>query len=261
MSDLQSSIEDGIGTITLNRPEVRNAFTREMINLWADALEEFSSRDDVHAVIVRGAGDDFCSGADLGENFEQMGMTPYDQKEALRQSVHRIPLSLERFDKPVIAAVRGVAFGAGLDLSLMADLRIAGRSARMCESYVNVGMMPGAGAAFLLPRLVGQTKAMELLLTGMVIDGEEAHRIGLVNRVVDDDEVDGAAIELASRLASGPQIAIRMLKRLVRQSAEVNLATALELASSQMAVIRTTDDSVEAISSFREKRKPQYQNR
>jgi enoyl-CoA hydratase/carnithine racemase len=261
MPDLGISVSDRIATITLNRPDRRNAFTLEMIDAWADALDRFATDDSVHVVLVRGAGGDFCAGADLGDSFSQMGESPYEQKEALRRHVHRIPLTLERFDKPVIAAINGVAFGAGLDLALMADLRIAGTSVRLCESYVNVGMMPGAGAAYLLPRQVGRMRAIEMLLTGDVIGGEEAHRIGLVTRLVADEDVEGEATELAARLAAGPQIAIRMLKRLIRQSAEIDLATALELASSQMALIRTTEDSVEAISSFRERREPVYKNR
>jgi enoyl-CoA hydratase/carnithine racemase len=261
MADLEVRREDGVGTILLNRPERRNAFTHAMIGAWIAALEELQADDAVGAIVVRGAGADFCAGADLGGDFADMGTTPLAQKEALRLHVQRIPLLLEAIDKPVLAALSGVAYGAGLDLALLCDLRVAGRSARLCESYIRVGLMPGAGAAYLLPRLVGLPKALELLLLGEPIDGTEAHRIGLVNRVVEDADVVAETEAMARRLAAGPPLATRMLKRLVRQSATADLRTALELASSQMAVIRTTKDSVEALEAFAERRPAHYTGR
>jgi enoyl-CoA hydratase/carnithine racemase len=258
VADIGWEREGGVGTILLNRPDRRNAFTFEMIEAWAALLQDAQRDEDVAVIVVRGAGEDFCAGADLGGRFAELGTTPLGQKEALREHVQRIPLQLDAMDKPVLAAINGVAYGAGLDMALLCDMRIAGRSARLCESYIRVGLMPGAGAAWLLPRLVGLPKALELLLTGDEIDGEEAARIGLVNHVVDDDAVVPRTYELAERLAAGPPVATRMLKRLVRQSAGTDLRTALELASSQLAVIRTTDDSAEALTAFRERRAPVY---
>jgi enoyl-CoA hydratase/carnithine racemase len=261
MADLEVGRAGAVGTILLNRPERRNAFTHAMVGDWIAGLEVLQADEDVRAIVIEGAGDAFCAGADLSDPFSAMGTTPLGQKEALRLHVQRIPLLLDAMDKPVIAAMRGVAYGAGLDLALACDLRIAADSVRLCESYINVGLMPGAGAAWLLPRLVGLPKAMEMLLLGEEIDGAEAHRIGLVNRVVAADEVHDAAHAVAERLAAGPPIATRMLKRLIRQSAGTDLRTALELASSQMAVVRTTDDSAEALAAFRERRPARYAGR
>ena len=263
MSDeIRLEVAERIATITLNRPERRNAFTRSMIDAWAAALAECRDREDVHVVVVTGAGKAFCSGGDIqdlmGEGLEQ---APAEQRATIGEHVHRIPLTLADMDKAVIAAINGAAIGAGLDLALAMDLRFAAASARFAETYVKVGLAPGAGGAHWLPRLVGQAKALELLWTGEAIDAAEAERIGLVNRVWPDDELMPRTMELARSLADSPTLAIRAIKRLVRDGIGGDLRAGLDRASATYGVLGSTDDHREAVKAFVEKRKPRFKGR
>jgi enoyl-CoA hydratase/carnithine racemase len=254
MADLEYTVADGIGTILLNRPHRKNAFTLDMIDTWARALRDARTDPDVRVVVLTGAGDAFCSGVDLDRRQDATPATPLERKENLTERIHRIPFALEDLDKPVIAAINGVAVGAGMDMALMCDMRIMARSARLSEGYVRVGLVPGDGGCYYLPRLVGTAKALELLLTGDLIDAEEAGRLGIANHVVDDADLAGAVNTLARKIADGPPVAIRTIKRAVYQSARSDLRTALDLISSHMAVVTSTEDSAEALAAFREKR-------
>ena len=263
MSDeIRLEVAERIATITLNRPHRRNAFTRSMIDAWAAALADCRDREDVHVVVVTGAGKAFCSGGDIkdlmGEGLER---EPVEQRALIGEHVHRIPLTLADMDKPVIAAINGAAIGAGLDLALAMDLRFAAASARFAETYVKVGLAPGAGGAHWLPRLVGSAKALELLWTGDTIDAAEAERIGLINRVCPDDELMPQIMELARRLADGPTLAIRAIKRLVHDGIGGDLRAGLDRASATYGVLGSTDDHREAVQAFVEKRAPRFQGR
>jgi enoyl-CoA hydratase/carnithine racemase len=250
--------EDGVATITLNRPERLNAFTRTMIDLWVEALEDARGNEAVRVVVVTGAGRAFCSGGDVGAMDERpTDLTGLDQKRWL-EVIHRVPLTLETVDKPVIAALNGVAVGAGLDMALMCDLRYAAAGTRFSEGYVKVGLIPGDGGTYFLPRLVGTARALELLWTGDFVSAEEAEGIGLVNRVVPCDELMSTVHELAARLASGPSAALRIIKRAVYQGQRMDLRTHLDLISSHMAVIRQTADHREGARAFVEKRPPRF---
>lgn len=253
MADLEYSVDGAIATILLNRPERRNAFTFAMVDDWAEALQKARHDDEVRAVVLAGAGDAFCSGVDLAD-FDVPGLRPLDRKRQLSDRVHQVAFALESLDKPIIAAIEGVAVGAGLDMALMCDMRVVGRSARLSEGYVRIGLVPGDGGCYWLPRLVGLAKALELLLTGDSVDGEEAARIGLANRVVDDGDALAAATELAGRIAALPPVAVAMIKRATYQSSRMELRPALDLISSHFAVVTSTDDSAEALSAFRERR-------
>ncbi|MCL6634578.1 MAG: enoyl-CoA hydratase/isomerase family protein [Peptococcaceae bacterium] len=270
--DILYTKNDGIAWITLNRPERYNAFSVNMIKSWARALLDAKADDDVKVVVVTGAGKAFCSGGDIKSMREGKGFLyseegsdgkpgPMDFKKSLWELIHRIPLILEDLDKPVIAAINGPATGAGLDMALMCDLRIASDKATFAESYVRMALVPGDGGAFFLPRLVGLPKALEMLWTGEMIDAGEALRIGLVNRVVPADQLEEATRELARKLAEGPQLSIRMIKRLVYQGLRSDLRTALDTVSSHMAVITSTEDHKEAVNAFFEKRKPVFKGR
>jgi enoyl-CoA hydratase/carnithine racemase len=258
---LRFEIEGAIATITLNRPERLNAFTWEMIDAWAEALVECRTNDAVSVVIVTGAGKAFCSGGDIGEMQKRGDRTPLDRKTELERHVHKIPLALEALDKPVIAAINGAATGAGLDLALMADLRIAAEGARLGETYVKVGLVPGAGGAWFLPRLVGTAKALELFWTGDLVDAHEAERIGLVNKVVPDAELMTATRALAEKIARGPQLSVRFIKRAVKEGMHSDLRSALDLISSHYAVVATSTDHREAVNAYFEKRKPVFTGR
>jgi enoyl-CoA hydratase/carnithine racemase len=260
MADLEYTVADGIGTILLNRPHRKNAFTIEMIDQWARILVEARTDPDVRVIVLTGAGDAFCSGVDLS-SIDGERPSPLQRKEHLTDHIHRVPYALEDLDKPVIAAINGVAVGAGMDMALMCDMRIIARSARLSEGYIRVGLVPGDGGCYYLPRLVGQAKALELLLTGDFIGGEEAARIGIANHVVDDDDLIAATTRLARKLADAPPVAVRTIKRAVYQSARADLRTALDLISSHMSVVTSTQDSAEALAAFREKRPGRYVGR
>jgi enoyl-CoA hydratase/carnithine racemase len=252
------SVAEGVGTIRLNRPERKNAFTLEMVDRWAEILHGARADPAVRVVILTGTGDAFCSGVDLDRRYASEPPTPLQRAQLLTDHVHRIPLALEALDKPVIAAVNGVAIGAGMDMALMCDMRIMARSARMSEGYIRVGTIPGDGGCYYLPRLVGPAKALELLLTGDFVDSAEAARLGIVNRVVDDADLDDAVATLARQIVHAPPLAIRAIKRAVYQSARQDLRTSLDQIAAQSAVLGTTQDSAEALSAFRERRPATY---
>jgi enoyl-CoA hydratase/carnithine racemase len=241
--------QDGVATIALNCPERKNSFSMEMIDQWIKSLGQWRTDPEVKVIVVTGSGDSFCSGVYFapptdGSAREQ---TPFDHKSNLWDRIHRIPLTLEDTDKPVIAALNGVAVGAGLDMALMCDIRFAAESARFSEGYVKVGFVPGDGGAYYLPRLVGVAKALELLWTGDFIYAPEAERIGMVNRIFPDDKLMEETYKFARRLADGPTKVIQLIKRATYQSSRVDLRTALDMISSHMGVIRTTKDSQEAM--------------
>ena len=260
MADLEYRVEQGVGTILFNRPEKKNAFTMEMIDQWAEILRVVRRDDAVRVLVLTGAGDAFCSGGDLTD-LAHGEQTPLARKSFLTEHVHRIACTLEDLDKPVIAAVNGVAVGAGMDFALMCDMRFAAQSARFSEGYIRVGLVPGNGGAYYLPRLVGTAKALELLLTGDFIDAAEALQIGLVNHVYPDNLLLEETYTFAKRLAAGPPLIIQMIKRAVYQSGQSNLRTSLDLISSHMGIVQASHDSQEALKAFREKRPPHYEGR
>ena len=255
-------VSERVATITLNRPDKLNAFTIEMIDLWADRLEESIGRDDVHVIVVTGAGRAFCAGGDISLLMQaRSGGGAVERRAELAEHVHRIPRALALTDKPVIAAMNGTATGAGLDLALMADIRFAAASAKFAETYVRLALTPGAGGAYFLQRRVGIAKAFELFWSGDFIDAAEAERIGLVNRVVPDAELMAHTMKFAQRLASGPTLAIRATKRLLRETAEGDVLAALNLSSTTYGMLATSADHAEAVDAFLAKREPKFSGR
>jgi 2-(1,2-epoxy-1,2-dihydrophenyl)acetyl-CoA isomerase len=256
MSDLSScpnlnfTISEGIGRIVLNRPERMNAFTFEMIDAWAAALRHCRTDDAVKVVVVTGAGKAFCSGGDIVEMVDRIEEMPEQRKNEIFQRVQRIPLALEDLDKPVIAVVNGVATGAGMDLALMCDMRFASASARFAETYLKVGLVPGAGGTHFLPRLVGTAKALEMFLTADFVDAEEALRIGIVNRVFPDETLHEEAGKIVAKMAAGPSWATRAIKRAIYQGMRNDLRTNLDLISSHYAVATSLPDHKEAVRAF-----------
>ena len=248
--NLKFTVEDGIGWILLDRAERMNAFTFEMIDAWRDALDECRRNEAVKVVVVTGAGRAFCSGGDIIEMGDRLEQTPEQRKAELFDRIERIPLALEDLDKPVIAAVNGVATGAGMDMALMCDIRYAAEGARFAETYVNVGLVPGAGGAHYLPRLVGVSKALELFWTGDFIDAREAMRLGIVNNVFPDDQLGTEVRKIAEKIARAPAQTLRMIKRAIYQGMRNDLRTNLDLISSHYAVITATDDHKKAVRGF-----------
>ena len=257
---------DGVATITLNRPERMNAFTDTMIREWAQALEDARLDRDVLAVIVTGAGRGFCAGADLRGGVSEASQTEgtvsaVSRRNWLRDGVHYVPRAAALLDKPYIAAVNGPAVGAGMDMASMADIRIAAAEARFAMTYVKVGLVPGDGGCYYLPRIVGLAKAMELIWTGDFIDAQEALRIGYVSQVVPAGELLPAARALAERIAKGPAVAIQLAKRLVYRGLTQDVNEALESAGQAMAIVQSTEDAREGPRAFAEKREPQFRGR
>ncbi len=249
---------DGVATITLNRPEKRNVFSDVMLADWVAALRESEADDAVSVVIVTGAGSAFCAGGDLNQMGDVKGNAALYIGDYLRRNVHPVAQAARALRKPYLAAVNGVAAGAGMDMALMADIRYAGRSARFMESYIKVGLVPGDGGAFFLPRLVGTAKALELLWTGDSIDASQAERIGIVSKVLEDDVLMDETRAFAARLASGPQVAIRLMKQVVYRSSGGDLLGALDDVTGPMGVAFQSEDHREAVRAFSEGRKPEF---
>lgn len=253
-------VKGHIAVITLNRPEAKNAFSPEMIRLWQEYLEKAKQDDAIRAIIVTGNGDTFCSGGDIRDMAEGK-LKSWDMKQFLWDGVHRIVLTLEDLDKPVIAAINGAAMGAGMDMAIMCDLRVCSEKAKLAESYIMMGLVPGDGGAYFLPRVAGLPKALELLLTGDVINAEEALRLGIVNKVTSHDRLMSEAMKLAEKIAARPPLAIRMTKRAVYQGLTNTLRSHLDYISSQISLLSETKDHQEAARSFLEKRKPKFEGK
>jgi 2-(1,2-epoxy-1,2-dihydrophenyl)acetyl-CoA isomerase len=255
---------EGICTITLNRPDVLNAFNDQLTTELADALKNAERDAAVRVIIITGAGRAFSSGQDLadlkakyvpgGGHVPQLG-------DDLRRRYNPIIKRIREMDKPVIAAVNGVAAGAGCSLALACDMRIASDQASFIEVFINVGLIPDSGSTFMLPRLVGLGKAMELCCTGQKVDAAEALRLGIVNQVVPAAELEAAVRKLAGKLAGLPSRAIALTKRLLNQSMQNNLETQLEAEAYDQETAGKTADHSEGVVAFLEKRKPNFQGK
>jgi enoyl-CoA hydratase/carnithine racemase len=260
VSELEYSVAGHVARIVLNRPHRKNAFTLDMVHQWAASLVAAERDPQVRVVIVTGSGGAFCSGVDLDQfKAEQRG--PLQEKQLLTDHIHQVALAMDGMSKPVLAAVNGVAVGAGMDMSLMCDLRFAAASARFSEGYIRVGLVPGDGGCYYLPRIVGTAAALRLLWTGDFIDAAEALRIGLVSAVYPDSELHERVGDFAAELAQRPPAAVQFIKRAVRAAERQDLRAALDLISSHQAVVMATGDSKEAFAAFREKRPPVFEGR
>ena len=254
---------DGIVTLTLNRPEMRNPISDpEMVEALVAALERLDGDPQARVAILTGAGKGFSSGGNIremkpGSSSLNAGM-PAKTRLNYKRGIQRLPLAFAALEVPVIAAVNGAAIGAGCDLTCMCDLRIAAESARFAESFVKLGLIAGDGGAWLLPRVIGWSKAAEMALTGDMIDAREALACGLVSQVVPDAELLDAARALARRIAANPRHAVRMTKRLLWEGRRSDLGTLLEMAAAMQAAAHATADHEEAVDAFLEKRDPRF---
>ena len=248
--------------VMLNRPDTRNALSgEEMFAAFESLVDELNADLSVRAAVLTGAGTAFCSGGNVAEMRDRTGMfagSPEEITERYRQGIQRIPRALARLQVPLIAAVNGPAIGAGNDLACMCDLRIASSTARFAESFVKVGIVPGDGGCWLLPRVVGHARAAEMALTGDPIDADEALRIGLVSRVVPPDALLGEALRLAERVAANPPQVLRWTRQLLQQARTSTLDEALHAAGRFQGLAHHTADHVEAVTAFFEKRAPRF---
>ncbi|MEO8298556.1 MAG: crotonase/enoyl-CoA hydratase family protein [Burkholderiales bacterium] len=253
--------EGGIVTLTMNQPETRNPLTgNTAVDEFVAACQRISADTSVKVVIVTGAGSAFCSGGNVKDmqRYSRDAISPMPIRDEYRRGIQRLPLALYNLEVPTIAAVNGAAIGAGCDLACMCDIRIASEAAKFAESFIKVGIVPGDGGAWLLPRLVGRSKAAEMSFTGETIDAAEALACGLVSRVVPADQLMDATMTLARKIAANPGPTLRLSKRLLREGEHTRLDTLLELSAAFQAMAHKTPQHEEAVSAFIEKRAPKF---
>jgi len=254
--------KDGIATLTLNRPDRLNALGGTLRDDLFDAVTRSAADPEVRVVVVTGAGKGFCSGGDV----KAMGEAKAGQRERpliekIAPSRDRTLLAMREAPQPIIAAVNGAAAGAGMNLALGCDIRIASTAAKFTQAFVKRGLHPDWGGTYFLPRLVGTAKACEMIFTGDVIDAAEALRLGIVSRVVAPEELMPTAYELARRIAAGPPVAIRLAKRSIYANEDLDLRAALQNETMAQNICFETEDATEGIRAFGEKRAPAFKGR
>ena len=261
MADLIKTVEDGVMKLVLNRPEAMNALSRDMLTAFSAALEEAADSRDIGCVVVRGAGDKaFCAGGDV----KAMAAGSRDQEKTHEDKVHDIRVRmhvselLHEMGKPTIAMVNGVAAGAGLSIALAADMRFAGKSARMTTAFAKVGFSGDFGSHYFLHKLGGTAKARELYFTADILNAEQIEKLGLANRVIDDANLESETMAFAKKLASGPRVAWWHVKKNMKIAEEGTLAEALDSEAARQIRTGETADHKEAARAFVEKRAPVF---
>ena len=252
---------EGYVELILNRPEVLNALNERVAEELCDVLAWIGEHDDVRAVLLRGEGRAFCSGGNLKEMERSLDGNPAEFFEKPLARIHDAALSLARLPMPVVGTVHGFAAGAGFNLALCCDLLLCSPETRFHQAFVRIGAVPDTGGTFFLPRRVGYTRALEMFLLGDFVDAEQALEIGIVNRVVPEDELLREARELVRRLAAGPTRAYAEIKQLVLGSAVASLPEALDAERQAQLRIAATRDFAEGVTSFFEKRPPKFRGR
>jgi 2-(1,2-epoxy-1,2-dihydrophenyl)acetyl-CoA isomerase len=255
------TLDAGVAHLTLNRPEALNALTPDQRDLLIDLLADASADPEVRAVVVTGTGRGFCAGADLRGGTAGGERVAGDVARVIRTGAQRLIAAVLDCEKPVIAAVNGTAAGLGAHLALACDLVLAAESAKFIEVFVRRGLVPDGGGAYLLPRLIGPHRAKELMFFGDALPAADAQRIGLVNRVVPDAELDKTARDWAARLAVGPTRALALTKQLVNASLDGDRAAAFAAEAAAQEINMTTADAQEGVRSFVERRSPEYRGR
>ncbi len=256
---VQVSIAEGVAKVVLNRPDVLNALNGQLLDELNTALKDLETDPQVRCVVVTGSGRAFCAGADLGELRSQylQGTAP-DLGDSLRRRFNPIVERIRRMEKPVIALVNGAAAGAGLGIAMACDIKIASDKATFVEAFAKVGLVPDSGTSFFLPRLLGVSKAMELAFTGQGIDASTAEKLGLVNKVVEHDELEKAGLEMASKLAAGPTRGFGLSKKAINRALESGFQEALQYEAYLQEIAGRTRDHREGVVAFFEKRKPTF---
>ena len=262
MQDFLKSERDGaVLVLTMSQPATRNALTgNSAVDEFVRACADIARDPGIRVVVLTGEGPVFSSGGNVKDmqRYEAGNLSPDAIREEYRNGIQRLPKALYNLDVPVICAVNGPAVGAGLDLTCMCDIRIASEKATFAESFVKVGIVPGDGGAWLLPRAVGMSRAAEMAFTGEALTAQEALACGLVSRVVPHDELMAAAMQLAARIAVNPGGVLRMTKRLLREGERSSLESLLELSAGYQAIAHMSADHHEAVRAFVEKRKPRF---
>jgi enoyl-CoA hydratase/carnithine racemase len=257
--------KDGIAVLTLNRPDTRNAIsTPEIIGEIENVCRMVNDDNDARVLVITAVDPAFSSGGNVKDMLHKKGMfegSPARVMENYRKNIQRIPLAVHGVEVPTIAAVNGPAIGAGCDLALMCDIRIASEKARMGETFLNVGLIPGDGGAWFLPRIVGMAKACEMTFTGEIVDAREAQKIGLVNYVVPHAALMDKTMEIAARIADKPPAALKMAKALLYGGQNSPLAQHLDQSAAFQALCHCTEDHQEALEAIFEKRHPDFKGK
>ncbi len=264
----ESNPDTSIARLTLNRPDRLNAINDQMQVEIADAVAQADADPDVRVLIVTGAGRAFCAGGDLNQlggsaNDKSSGWTSGNADQVRRsfRLAQDMILGVQRCEKPVIAMVNGVATGAGLDLACACDIRIGTPRSRFMSAYVRIGLFPGFGGTWLYPRTLGSLgRAAEMLFTGEFLEADEAYRLGFLNRLVDEADLEGTTLAMAERIAAGPPIAIRLSKMMLYKGLEFDLETAMQMAAAGETITLTSHDHMEGVAAFREKRAAEYRD-
>jgi enoyl-CoA hydratase/carnithine racemase len=255
-------VKDAIATLTLNRPDRLNALGGTLRDDLFDAVTRAGADPEVRVMVVTGAGKGFCSGGDVKAMGEaKAGQRERPLVEKIAPGRDRTLLAMREAPQPIIAAVNGAAAGAGMNLALGCDIRIASTAARFTQAFVKRGLHPDWGGTYFLPRVVGTAKACEMIFTGDVIDAAEALRLGIVSRVVAPEELMPTAYDLARRIAAGPPVAIRLAKRSIYANADLDLRAALQNETMAQNICFETEDATEGIRAFGEKRAPVFKGR
>ena len=262
-TDLLETIKDGVAVLTMNRPDRLNAMSRPMLDAMLEALQRLADDPAVGAVVLTGAGRGFCAGGDvkaMAEGNELGGTTMEEKAQALRSRMETSRL-LHEMPKPTIAMVRGAAAGAGLSLALACDMRVAGNTARFGTAFARVGYSGDFGGSFFLTQIVGTAKARELYYTAELVDAQQALALGLVNRVVPDARLEEETMALARKIADGPRVALRYMKRNMNAAESNTLKEQLDLEAWHHTRTGMTEDHKEAARAFVEKREPVFKGR
>lgn len=249
-------------TVTLNRPDIHNAMSHTgMVEEIERVCNYANTNSNIRAMIITGAGKSFCAGGNIKDMLNKSDMfagEPSSVENNYKQGIQRIPKALWNVEIPVIAAINGAAVGAGCDLSMMCDIRLASSKARFAESFVKLGIIPGDGGAWFLPRVIGMAKASQMALTGEMIDAHKAYEWGMISEILAPEELLDKANEIAQQIAQNPPLAVRATKQLLRQSENIELNEMLDKCASVQSHLHQTEDHIEAVKALLEKRSGIY---
>ncbi|CUH81322.1 enoyl-CoA hydratase/isomerase family protein [Tropicibacter naphthalenivorans] len=261
MSDTEEllfDVSNGVATITINRPDKRNSFHDDMVRQWVAWLDECKTRGDVQAIVFTGTEGSFSAGGDTSRFKGKSEQTPLEAKAGMTANTQSLARKVAEIDKPIIAAINGMAVGGGLDLALMCDVRVMSSGARVAETYAKMGLIPGVGGAWFLPRIIGEAAALDMFWICHWVDAREALQLGLVNRVFPEDSFAAEARAYAEQIAAAAPLSVRFIKRMVKGARDTDLHSHLDALSSHIALVRTSNDHKEAVAAFKEKRTPTF---